>query len=561
MYNFSFGASKYQENRIRVNADTAYGMQENGMIYGFLGIRGSETLGINGMLDGFEYSHELPLIHLMGGKDYVEVDYHAYNSCINGHIAGGYIPLRFSVELEEHRYYTVTVTVVNTNCTEKTHISICSEKRRFIYFEKELKPSESVQAVFNVNLESVFSHGALRSNNILNVSVCGRNVGLESIVIKKHSESGRTLWVLGDSTVCDYTSLIPYYPLRNYGGIGAFFSKYINPVFAVSNQAEGGLCAWDKEHFENAVRHMQSGDYLYVQFGINDKQQYGNINQYIQNLEKYYVAAHERGVKLIVASCTQRHEVSKNWNSQTKLWQSTMRDYAQGASDFVDKKVSEGAEDIVFLDVNDVYIKRLNVLCANILKQRNKVGFNDVVVNENAADYFYRVDHDIEVDPEHINEAGADNAAYAAIKEMQRIVQEFPNSILKELIENCRDELPYLLEDKIVKAGWAPNSCFPRSIVSPDKYPIAIKHISIIDGKLNFVEIDRFYVDIRGYAQIYNGDDLLAEIYSNKCEDKKILFNLEEKGNFFPRGCIYRVCVITIDNKFMTTEYKSDYWG
>ena len=552
-YQFNFGNCKNEENAVNVKADTAYGLQTNGWTYGFLGIQGSETVGINGMMDGFEYNRKVYPVQLVNGSGYIEVDYAKYSPALKRHITEGYIPLRFSMELENHQYYTVKVSLLNTSDSENTRITLCSEKRRFIFFEKELLLAERVNAVFHVNLESVYSHEALRPDNILNVSVCGRHAGLARVEIEKCCDFGKTLWILGDSTVCDYISPVPCYPLKNYGGTGAFLSKYINPEIAVSNQAEGGLCASDKEHFENTVKHMRKGDFLYVQYGINDKQQYHDLAKYMENLEKYYAAAHEKGVKLIIASCTQRHEIDKNWNSQLEIWQSTMRDYAWAASEFVQRKWKEGKRDIAFLDVNKVFIDRLNILTKQVFKKHN--GIVDKTLIKYAADYYYHMDNDGKVDPEHINEAGADNTAYAVVSEMERLKRIGGSTLFDELIENARDEKPYLVEN----IDWVPTDLHLDTVWTAEVYPVSIENVFINNGRLEYIKLNTEADNCRGYIQIYNGDDLSAEFHSTGICYNKLLFDPNDDKNYFPRGCIYRINVISLNKYFLSLEWKDEY--
>lgn len=557
MHIFNFGNSGYIKNAVNVRSDTSYGLQENGMIYGLLGISGSETIGMNGMLDGFEYNREVYPVQITEGSGYIEVDYDKYSPILKRCIKDGYIPLRFSVELEEHRYYTVTVRLLNTSNTENTRVTLCSEKRRFILFEKELLPGERIDAAFNVNLESVFSHGALYPNNVLNVSICGSHAGLAEIRIKKHDDFGKTLWILGDSTVCDYISPVPCYPLRNYGGTGAFLSKYINPEIAVSNQAEGGLCASDEDHFDNTVKHMRKGDFLYVQYGINDKQQYNDIAQYRDNLEKYYTAAREKGVKLIIASCTQRHEKNKNWNSQLEMWQSTMRDYACAASEFVERKKREGKRDIVFLDVNKVFINRLNMLIRQVFKKHNEIKPDGQKLIQYAADYYYRTDKHAEVDPEHINEAGADNTAFAIVTEMKHLKNSSEEALFDEIVENARDELPYV----VVDIEGMPADLYSNAEVTDMEYPVIIEKILINNGRLEYVKLNAAAENCRGVIQIYNGDDLSTEFYSTGMFRNKLLFDENDDKNYFPRGCIYRINIVSMTNKYLSLEWKDEYWG
>lgn len=421
-YKFNFGNTAPTDGRIVVPANTAYGTQSGGMTYGFIGISGSENTGTSGMLDGFYFDTDKPVTTLKNGDTYVETDYSAYDADFIEKLADGHLPIRFSAKMEEHRYYKVTATIKNTSSTESTHATLMSEKRHFMMFEEELAPNELVTKTFNVNLESVFANNKVNSDEIINVCVSGKNVGLVSVEIDKLKDFGRTVWVLGDSTVCDQRAAVPYYPLQNYSGLGQFLPMYINPEIAVSNQAEGGLKAYDSNHYDNAIAHMRAGDYLYVQYGINDKTYHNDTVKFKRDIEKYYTSAHEKGVKLIIASTIDHHDTTLNWDSTNNLWKSSMSNYCQAAKEFVDDKIASGAEDIAFIDINAPYIEWMNKAGGEITEQRKAAGYNDENVSPLAINYYYTSGWTIGIDRTHTNDAGADNAAYIAIQQAKNTV-------------------------------------------------------------------------------------------------------------------------------------------
>ena len=87
-------------------------------------------------------------------------------------------------------------------------------------------------------------------------------------------------------------------------------AKYINPEIAICNHGEGGLKSSDTKHFDRVVENMRSGDYMFVQYGFNGE----TTDSLKKNLPRYYIAAHEKGVKLVVVSTTERHS-SQFWSS------------------------------------------------------------------------------------------------------------------------------------------------------------------------------------------------------------------------------------------------------
>ena len=585
-YNFSFGGKK--DGFIKVNSDTAYGEQANGLTYGFIGISGSENKGTNGMLDGFCFESDKTVTNLKSGvyenNSYIETDYSSYDNDFVKKLADGYLPVRFSVNLEEHRYYRVRATIINTSSSEDTKASLTSEKRHYIMFEENLKPGEVVTKTFNVNLESVYANGKLNSDSILNVCAIGKNVGIVSVEIDKLKDFGQTIWFLGDSTVCDQKTTVPYYPLQTYCGIGQFMPIYINSQIAVSNQAEGGLKAWDEKHYNNAIEHMRKGDYLYVQYGINDKNYYNDTDKFKKELEKYYTSAHEKEVKLIIASTIDHHDTALNWNDDDKEWQSSMADYCNAAKEFVDDKIQNGADDIAFIDINTPYIEFMNNASEDVMQKRKLLGFNDENISPLAINYYYTSGWSIGIDRTHTNDLGADNAAYIAVSQAKKlaatdknilkidvdydeygIMQSTAINTIKEseyvkphntelkktfywnslesmqpyepanstvqanviagLLNNAEDKIPHTVTDDVISKGWVPNSAFPNFNGESDyEYPLLIENVETENGKITSIKV-KVQGTIGNYAQG------VAEIYNADNEKKATLYTTEHIDN------------------------------
>lgn len=79
--------------------------------------------------------------------------------------------------------------------------------------------------------------------------------------------SGKTIYIAGDSTVQTYNA--SYAPQQ---GWGAFLGNYLNDV-NVSNHAIAGRSSksfYDNGRLDTILNEIKPGDYLFVQFGIND---------------------------------------------------------------------------------------------------------------------------------------------------------------------------------------------------------------------------------------------------------------------------------------------------
>lgn len=507
-YTFVFGTSS-ADNAIAVDTAQVYGEKENGMKYGFYGVEGAPDVS-DGRTDGFKVGKFDPFTVLKSGEingvSYITADYSQYDEDTLSKIAGGTMPVRFSVEAQQHSYYTITATIVNTSNTENAEVTLYSEKRHAILSGKTLAPGETVTKTFNVNLESVYyNDSGIKDDTQINISLTGKNAGLASLSVEKHNAMGKTIWLCTDSTGCDQPSDVPYFPLRNYSGTGSLLSKYINPEIAVSNQGEGGLTAGDSSHFNNAVAHMQSGDYLYVQYGLNDAADY---EKFKANLEKYYTAAHEKGVRLIIVSPSERHS-SAAWDDTNKKWKSSCSGFVTAGREFVEDKIADGADDIAFIDLNTAILEWMNDETQRIFTKRQEMGFADTAVSKRAIEYYYRAHRSDGIDSIHINDYGTDNAAYLVCDIAKNIIEtastdseKVQAEVLRELVENMSTDTPSVVSDEMIKADWPINAFYPYPFGADItyEYPAMVKSVSVEGGTLKNMTV-KVQGTMNDYAQ------------------------------------------------------------
>ncbi|MGN0107988.1 MAG: hypothetical protein ACI4A5_09890, partial [Hominilimicola sp.] len=343
------------------------------------------------------------------------------------------------------------------------------------------------------------------------------------------------------------------------------------PEIAVSNQGEGGLEANDTDHFNNAVAHMQSGDYLYVQYGWND----ASADVYKRNLEKYYTAAHNKGVKLIIVSPTERRNTNANYDFTNHQWTSSNAHMAAAGKAFVDEKIASGADDVAFIDLQAAIIDWMNSASETILSQRQKSGFTDTTALPNAMDYYYLCGWETGADTVHMNDAGVDNAAYLVVQQAKKTIAENPDSVqakvLAELVKNAPDNTPYTIPDEIVADGWAPNEHYPYpSAESVEfQYPTMVKSVDTSDGKLNSMTVKvqgNMTKYAQGVAQILDASgNTVATLYT-KTTDKNgaighidntaakygelvtMYFDTNDNNNSLPEGYSYKAYLLPIEN-------------
>lgn len=102
---------------------------------------------------------------------------------------------------------------------------------------------------------------------------------LEIRKISNQTVTNRTIYIGGDSTVCNY------YPLKSsvQGGWGQLFPSYVNTsTFQVRNMASSGQFARgfrDDGQMEAILKYIKPGDYFILQLGINDTNAKNNTTE------------------------------------------------------------------------------------------------------------------------------------------------------------------------------------------------------------------------------------------------------------------------------------------
>lgn len=116
-------------------------------------------------------------------------------------------------------------------------------------------------------------------NILVTEGKAGTAFTLSALEITKLSDNpvtNRTIYIGGDSTVCNY------YPLATsmQAGWGQMLPLYVNSgTFQIRNMATGGQFARgfrDDGQFEAIMKYIKPGDYFIVQFGINDSNSKNN---------------------------------------------------------------------------------------------------------------------------------------------------------------------------------------------------------------------------------------------------------------------------------------------
>ena len=125
---------------------------------------------------------------------------------------------------------------------------------------------------------------------------------MSALIIKKISSDPTmkpTIWLCGDSTVCNY------YPLDSstQAGWGQVLNKYVDQnKWQVRNMAASGQYAKgfiDAGQFDAISKYGKKGDIYFISIGINDTN-YSNATEYYNSVYKMAKEAKDKGMKVIL---------------------------------------------------------------------------------------------------------------------------------------------------------------------------------------------------------------------------------------------------------------------
>lgn len=193
-----------------------------------------------------------------------------------------------------------------------------------------------------------------------------------------------TIYIAGDSTVQTYKA--SYYPQQ---GWGAYLADYFNSDVTVANHAIAGRSSKNfvtQGRLDTILNSIQKGDYLFVQFGINDAN-YNNADRYapvsdgtFQNYIKQYVeGALNKGATPVLVTTT----ISLSSNSNGRFVNS-YNDYCNAM-----KQIASQYK-IPCIDLNTLMVNKFN-----------SIGYNS------AYPYYMISSSDASTDQTHFTETGA----------------------------------------------------------------------------------------------------------------------------------------------------------
>ena len=99
-------------------------------------------------------------------------------------------------------------------------------------------------------------------------------IGAALCALEIRGWEGKSVYLMGDSTVTDQPAQIPYAPGATYAGWGQMLPVYLGEQYCVSNHAHSGLSTEtfrDKGHYDLLCPLLRPGDMVLIQFGHNDQ--------------------------------------------------------------------------------------------------------------------------------------------------------------------------------------------------------------------------------------------------------------------------------------------------
>ena len=210
----------------------------------------------------------------------------------------GTSPIQCTIPVPANGNYNVTVELGSESAASTSRVQ--AELYRIVVPPVQLAAGVYAQQTFSVNVRKEVHDDYSAPGLELNLLIDGDAPALHGLGFA--AAEMPTLFVVGDSTVCDWD---PMYasagPLER--GWAQEFSQYLRPGLAVANYADSGDTAgslYGKFASRGAV--MKKGDFLFIQFGHNDQKSAADRDAYKANLTKYIDDARASGATPILFS-------------------------------------------------------------------------------------------------------------------------------------------------------------------------------------------------------------------------------------------------------------------
>jgi lysophospholipase L1-like esterase len=218
-------------------------------------------------------------------------------------------PIKCAIPVPVNGDYNVTVELGDAAAASMSRVQ--AELYRIVVPQVSVAAGAFSQQTFSVNVRAEQHDGYSAPGMVLNLLIDGAAPRLHGVGFASEPNIP-TIFVAGDSTVCDWdpTASNILDPLQR--GWAQELSQYFNPGIAVANYADSGETAGSfySKFFPPAKAAMRSGDYLFIQFGHNDQKTAADIASYQSNLTKYITDARAKNVTPVLFTPVARKSAS-----------------------------------------------------------------------------------------------------------------------------------------------------------------------------------------------------------------------------------------------------------
>ena len=200
------------------------------------------------------------------------------------------------------------VTVVLGSDTVAGSTIVAAETRHYYGGARVTPVGAQTQLSFTLNVRAEQHDGGQSApGNVLDLLLEGDAPQLRGLGVRSAPQTP-TLFIAGDSTVCDWDPVNSSSVSPDETGWGQALAAYFGLGLAVANYADSGETAGSfySKFFPPARTAMKAGDYLLVQFGHNDQKSADAVASYKANLLKYVQDARSRQVTPVLLTPVSR---------------------------------------------------------------------------------------------------------------------------------------------------------------------------------------------------------------------------------------------------------------
>jgi len=213
----------------------------------------------------------------------------------------GTSPIRCTIPVPADGNYNVTVELGSASKASTSRIQ--AELFRIQVQPVTLPAGSFAKYTFSVNVRLEKHDGYGAPGKTLDILIDSTAPALHGVGFAA-APNIPTIFVMGDSTVCDWDPALPTINDPNQRGWAQTWSQYFKPGIAVADYADSGETAGSfyPKFFPQARDAMRPGDYMFVQFGHNDQKAAADIAAYTANLTKYITDARSKGVTPVLVT-------------------------------------------------------------------------------------------------------------------------------------------------------------------------------------------------------------------------------------------------------------------